>query len=197
MISGAVTAFLILNVMHGGWKGGPRIQVPQTNPEVMVDGVFSKGEWQDAGHLDVPKLGRIYVQRSTEFVYIAFEYIEAPSGMVDLFISPAEGQIYDFHASAKLGERQLKDGQFPDWTWWNNNDWVANVSRVDSFEDRTFLPTPIREFQIRRSRFPSTVWHVHFALTAMGRKNETLSEVVFPNATGEKSADGWIELLLN
>ncbi len=96
------------------------------------------------------------------------------------------------HASAKLGERQLRGGAFPDWSWWNNRDWVANVSHVDSFERRSFLPAPIREYQIRRARFPSAVWRLRFELTAMGANNETQSQVVFPLGTSNKSTAGWL-----
>lgn len=187
---------VLLSSLHIFMIGAPRIHVPRTDPSIMIDGALSKGEWQHAARVDIPGTGRVYVQRSAEFVYIAVEYTRAPSGIVDLFVSPANGQIYDFHASAKLGERQLVGNQFPEWIWWNNDDWTANVSRVDSFEERTFLPTPIREFQIRRSRFASAIWRVRFALTAMGSNNETLSETVFPENTSEKSTDGWLELSL-
>ena len=50
----------------------------------------------------------------------------SPSGIVDLYLSPAAGEIHDFHSSAKLGERQLFGNSFPHWTWWNNRDWIAN-----------------------------------------------------------------------
>src|SRR5215510_13341489 len=91
------------------------IRVPDTLSVVMIDGVLSKAEWQRAARVEVPGIAELYFQRSHEFVYLAVEYTHAPSGIVDLYVSPAQGEIYNLHASAKLGERQMRDGTFPEW----------------------------------------------------------------------------------
>lgn len=190
------TLFLLLCVSHAAGHNDHHIQVPPTSSAVMIDGVFSEGEWQQAVSVDVPGTARLYFQRSADFVYIAVQYTNSPSGIVDLYLSPREREIFDLHASAKLGERQLSANTFPDWRWWNNHDWTANISRVDSFEQRTFLPTPIREYQIRHSRFGSNAWRVRFELTAMGPNNETQAHVIFPHGTTDTSTAGWLELNL-
>jgi len=158
--------------------------------------VFSEGEWQRAVSVDVPGTAKLYFQRSADFVFISVQYTSRPSGIVDLHVSPREGEVFDLHASAKLGERQLRDNTFPEWNWWNNRDWTANTSRVDSFEKRTFLPAPIREYQIRYSRFSSSTWRVRFELTAMGTNNETLEHTIFPQGTSDNSTAGWLQLRL-
>jgi len=186
----------ILFVLQVAAASNLQIRAPHTSSIVMIDGVLSKGEWQDSTRIEVPGVAHVYIQRSTEFVYIAFEYTHSPSGIVDLYLSPTEGEIYDLHASAKLGERQLNPEGFPDWAWWNNHDWTANVSRVDSFEKRTFLPTRVREYQIRRSRFPSKLWRLRFELTAIGTDNQTESVTIFPPRTADKSSAGWLLLSL-
>ncbi len=173
------------------------VRIPQTSCNVMIDGVLSEGEWQKALRIDVPGTAELYFQRSAKFIYIAVKYTNSPSGIVDLYLSPGEGEIYDLHASAKLGERQLTGSTFSDWSWWNNRDWTANVSHVDSFEKRTFLSAPIREYQIRRSRFPSSAWRVRFELTAMGANNEKQSHSVFPPGTTGKATAGWLSLSLD
>jgi len=162
----------------------------------MIDGVFSEGEWQHAVSVDVPGTAKLRFQRTADFIYIAVRYTNSLSGIVDLYLSPREGEIYDLHASAKLGERELRGNTFPDWTWWNNRDWTANVSHIDSFEKRTFLPAPIREYQIRYSRFGSSFWRVRFELTAMRANNETQEKAVFPDGTTRKSTAGWLLLSL-
>jgi hypothetical protein len=172
------------------------IRVPQTSSAVMIDGVFSQGEWQNAILVDIPGTAKLYFQRSGDFVYIAVEYTNSPSGIVDLYLSPREGEVYDLHASAKLGERQLRGNTFSDWNWWNNRDWTANISHVDSFEKRTFLPAPIREYQIRYSRFASSAWRLRFELTTMGANNQTQSNAIFPLGTADKSTTGWLRLSL-
>ena len=131
-----------------------------------------------------------------DFVFISVQYTNRPSGIVDLYVSPREAEVFDLHASAKLGERQLRGNTFPEWNWWNNRDWTANTSRVDSFEKRTFLPAPIREYQIRYSRFSSSTWRVRFELTAMGTNNETLEHTIFPQGTSDNSTAGWLQLRL-
>lgn len=162
----------------------------------MVDGVFSKGEWDGAARLSL-RNAQLYVQQSSEFVYLAIEYARGSSGIVDLYLSPRPGEIYDLHASAKLGERRLQSAGFPDWIWWNNRDWTANVSRVDSFEKRSFLATPIREFQIRRSRFPGNSWRIRLQLTMMDATNNTQSITVFPANSTERNVSDWLRLDLN
>lgn len=62
-------------------------QAPQTSSQVMVDGVFSQGEWQSAARVEVSGAARIYLQQLTDFVYIAVEYPNSPPGIVD-FIFP-------------------------------------------------------------------------------------------------------------
>jgi hypothetical protein len=160
------------------------IQVPQSRTAVMVDGFFSEGEWKSAARIEVPNVAELYFQESSEFVYIAVRYKNAPSGIVDLYLSPGDGQIYDLHASAKLGERQLHGTTFSEWQWWNNHEWIANTSRVDSFDKRSFLPSPIREYQIRRSRFASDTWRLRFELTTMTTNNATQPVAIFPSASG-------------
>lgn len=190
------TLFLLLWVSQAAGANDLHIRVPQTSSAVMIDGVFSEGEWQHALSVDVPGTARLYFQRSGDFVYIAVQYTNSPSGIVDLYLSPREGEVFDLHASAKLGERQLRGNAFPDWSWWNNQDWTANISHVDSFEKRTFLPAPIREYQIRHSRFGSNVWRVRFELTAMGAHNETQAHAIFPHGTTDTSTAGWLQLTL-
>src|SRR5260370_476827 len=89
----------------------------------------------------------------------------------------------------------LSDATASDWTWWNNRDWTANVSRVNSFEKRTFLPTRIREYQIRRVRFPSVTWRLRFELTGMKANNETQEITIYPEGTSDKSTAGWLVLV--
>lgn len=186
---------LVFLVLQGD-QAGRHVKVPQNSPAVMIDGVLSEGEWHDAAHVEVPNTADLFFQSSSEFVYIAVKYTNSPSGIVDLYLSPQEGEVYDLHASAKLGERQLQGSKFSDWRWWNNHGWTANISRVSSFDRRTFLPTQVREYQIRRSRFGSYAWRLRFELTAMKANNDTQSVTVFPPGTTDTSTAGWLVLTL-
>lgn len=83
--------------------GQPAVHVPATSAAVMIDGEFSPGEWTRAANVEVEGAGRIYFQRSGDFVYIAVEYTRSPSGIVDLYLSEDGKAMYDLHDSAKLG----------------------------------------------------------------------------------------------
>jgi hypothetical protein len=195
-----VTPFFLLTFFllpHAVGSTELQVSVPRTRAGVMVDGVLSADEWKKAARVTVPGKVNLYFQESGEFVDIAVEYTGAPSGMVDVYLSPRKGDIYDLHASAKLGERTMSEHGFPDWRWWNNQDWTANVSRVDSFDTKTFLPTRVREFQIRLSRFERMTWHVRFELTAQNANNDTQWVMDFPDGTTASSTDGWLRLNLN
>jgi hypothetical protein len=63
-------------------------------------------------------------------------------------------EYLNLHASAKLGERRGRGGAWPEWVWWNNEGWAANLTRAESFEARRFLPDTVKEFQIRLRRLP-------------------------------------------
>jgi len=192
VILAAATA--VLPGSSGATGSDFRLQVPHTTSAVMIDGVLSPGEWQNSKAMEVPGVAILYFQQSADFAYIAVQYQNSTSGIVDLYLSPSEGEVYNLHASAKLGERKLGANGYPDWTWWNNHGWTANVSRVDSFEKRTFLPATVREFQIRRARFPSPTWRLRLELTAMNANSEPQATTVSPPGATGKSIVDWLAL---
>jgi len=192
----AVYVVALLCLASFAFAAEQQVRVPHSSTVVMVDGKLSLDEWKDAAKVEVPRVVDIYFKQAAGFVYIAVAYTKFPSGIVDLYLAPGDGQIYDLHASAKLGERQFEGGKWPEWTWWNNRDWVANVSRVDSWEKRTFLPEPIREYQIRRSRFPGDVWRVRFELTEITEQNETFPVIVLPGESNNHNPADWFVLNL-
>jgi hypothetical protein len=167
------------------------VTVPLGKP-VMVDGHISPKEWEDATEVAMPESIRLYFKQSGEFVYVCVRLPKGHSGFTDLYLSTPGGPAVNLHASAKLGERVLTDNSWPDWTWWNNADWVANVSRVDSFEKRTFLTEEVREFQIRRSRFPAGRWLARFEVSVAVKGD--YKAVTFPEGTNNKTNTGWLQL---
>jgi len=65
---------------------------------------------------------------------------------------------------------------------------------VDSWDKRIFLPEPVREYQIRRSRFPGDTWRVRFELTEMTEKNESLPVIVLPSDSNDHDPADWFVL---
>jgi hypothetical protein len=169
------------------------IRVPLGKP-VMIDGNMDASEWKDAAATEFPGLATLYVKRSDEYVWLALK-LNGKDGALDLYLSPPDGSIYDLHASAKLGERRLQRGAWPDRTWWNNEGWVANVSRADSFEKRTFLPANVRQYQIRRSRFPGPSWRVMFEILMPAEPEWKVT--TYPVGASNTHTKGWLTLQLN
>ncbi len=163
LIGTAVSCFFLFFVRIAAAQ--QTVQVPKGTDLVMIDGKLGKNEWKGAATLPLGNLASVHVKHSADYVWIAVECLTCTDFALDLYVQPEDGEIYDLHSSAKLGERQLRDGNWSDqWEWWNNNAWVANWSRVDSFQDKTFVNQQVREFQISRERFDGSTWRVMFEL---------------------------------
>jgi len=169
------------------------VHVPTGKP-VMVDGKIGPGEWSDAAEAEVPSGARLYIKTSGDFVYVAVQFPAGRSGFTDIYITSEDGGIYDLHASAKMGERRLDGGKWPEWSdWWNNRGWVANVSRVDSFEKRTFVPAGVREYQIERSRFVGREWRLMLDMS-MESPGGKYTVVRFPASASDSNPEVWLRV---
>jgi hypothetical protein len=161
---------------------------------VMVDGNIEPGEWSDAAEVKMPNDARLYLKVSGDFVYVAVQFPGSSSGFTDLYIAPAGGRLSDLHASAKLGERQFDNHKWPEWNnWWNNQGWVANVSRVDSFEKRTFLAANVREYQIKRSRFPGHEWRLMLDMSLESNGGQ-YAVTRFPTSASDSNPEKWLRV---
>jgi hypothetical protein len=45
--------------------------------------------------MEVPGVAILYFQQSADFVYIAVQYQNSTSGIVDLYLSPSEKEVYN------------------------------------------------------------------------------------------------------
>jgi hypothetical protein len=166
---------------------------------VMVDGKMSPGEWSDAAAIEAGSGAKLFAKRSANYVYLAVELPKDRNMSVDLYIAGADGVITDLHSSAKLGERTLSSKTWPsDWVWWNNVDWIANVSRFDSFVPPNFLTENVREFQIDRSRFKGSSWRVMLEIRLLKPQRGGIeSTIIFPKSATNIDVSEWLELRLN
>ena len=159
-------------------REGQSIVVPELVSPTMIDGVLSPGEW-DRAVVAKTASGTMRMKQTAEFLYVAITFPKGRSGFTDLFISTDCKRAVDLHASAKLGERRANG----DWSWWTNTDWIANVSRVDSFERRTFLPTNTREYQISLKKFAGSRWSVRAELSATNNEGRPYALASMPQRT--------------
>jgi hypothetical protein len=165
--------------------------VPHGQHVVMVDGNLVPGEWDDGASFPMADKARCYVKQSGGCVWLAVEYLAGDNFTLDVYLKPDDGALYDLHSSAKIGERRLAGGAWSDeWTWWNNDRWVANWSRVESFERRTFLPQKVREYQLSQTRFSGKSWRVMFELHAP--KQAEWRTFAFPVGAKNTSTEHWL-----
>jgi hypothetical protein len=183
-----LAALMFLITSH---SSAQHITVPRGTP-VMVDGKISPGEWRDAKSVASGD-SRIWVKQASGFVFIAVQFPADAHGFTDLMISTAPGQRIDLHASAKLGERTMSGHGWTEWKWWNNEGWTANVSRVDSFDNKVFFPEKVREYQIRRDRFPAKTWKVMVQLSIEG-KDGAYHQIALPENANENVTSTWLQL---
>lgn len=183
-----ITIFALLAIgLCGISQAQEKVRVPRGNG-ILIDGKFSPGEWQGSAEMALSDSVRLYVKASRHYVYIAVKPLQAARFGIDLYLSDAGRELHNLHVSAKLGERLLKANEYPDWQWWNNREWTANVSRVVSFEERTFLPDEVKELQISRQRFKGKQWLTMLEIhTGEGSKG-------FPAKATNKKTDNWLLL---
>lgn len=187
-----MTKMMMLAVLLMSWSfptlAQTEVKLPKGKP-VLVDGQVSAGEWNDATEIKISDQVTLAAKANSDFIFLAVKYPKPSYFGVDLYVNSVAGQLVNLHASAKLGEREFKDGKWPDWTWWNNQGWVANTSRGVTFERREFLPDEIKEFQIRRSRFPGKVWRVRLEV-------HSNSTVAFPETAEPNNPETWLKFKL-
>jgi len=216
----ALPLALLCSVLPGCIEGGatPVLQgngdvarVPETNgAPVMVDGVFSEGEWDDALMVDVSEAVKLYLKQEKGNVFIGVRCIRLITPVVDLFIQPTGSEIHQLHASAQIGERVLGGSveEDPPWVWGHSPDWYANEVRWDrglearlvaegvsegEAQYRAVFPSDGFEFQISAAKFESSEWRIRIEVPSAPDYDRPF---VFPPETERRSTDGWLILSL-
>jgi hypothetical protein len=146
-----VTGAALLSQGDGLASEGQRrspIKVPRGS-SILLDGKVDKAEWGDALPAGAPDSGAVYLKRDEKYLYVAVRTAEQEGTSVDLYFDPGDAnRVLNLHASAKLGEREGSFEHWPEWVWWNNSNWAANVARAASFQPPAFLADEAKEFQI-------------------------------------------------
>lgn len=147
---------LAAGVGQAGEVGSGAAAIPQGR-HVLVDGRLSAREWTDGLEVALGSSMRLAVKRDQTFLYLAVIPEDGSLFSVDLFFDEVGAGVLNLHASAKLGERTGRFGGWPEWDWWNNRGWAANVVRPESFDPLKFRPDEAKEFQVELARLPSTI----------------------------------------
>jgi hypothetical protein len=189
------------------------IMVPEGNGKpVLLDGLFSPGEWEDAEKIIIHPNVHLYLKKYGGHVFIGIKITPYKTSVVDMFISADGKSIHHLHASAQIGERLVNDNSGlwdkPSFIWGYSVDWYANEIRWDNgkmqelmkkgkgrneAQEMSYFKYDGFEFQIKESKFSSDCWMFRI-LVPMAPDFD--NPVVFPEGTEMKSTNGWLRLEL-
>ncbi|MBF8964903.1 hypothetical protein I0P70_16765 [Pontibacter sp. FD36] len=198
MIKSFILPWLLLASI-GSRHAPDQVAIPKGKP-VMVDGRFSAGEWTDAKTLKVQEDIMLYLKQSADYVYIG---VQAPvqnyrSGWMELYLADGPESIVNLHASRKLGERKLMNGEWGPWKeWWTNQGkWHANYYRPDDVqEDGRWKVVQLQdegwEYQIRRSAFGNGPWKIMLDVSLMAEEVQTIK---YPSNAEDTNPENWLLL---
>lgn len=187
------------------------IRIPEGDGEpVLLDGLFSEGEWEDAEKIDIHPNVSLYLKKYKGHVFVGIKIAPFRISVVDMFISPDGKSIHHLHASAQIGERivHANSGPWdnPPFIWGNSVDWYANEIRWDNekmqelmkqgkssdeAQGMSYYKYDGFEFQIKRSKFPSDRWLFRIEVPMAPNFDKP---VIYPAGTAMKSTEGWIAL---
>lgn len=165
----------------------PALKVP-AGSAVLPDGRMEPTEWDDAALIPFGDHGLARIKRDEDYLYVGVQPTTTQMFGIDLYFDDGRPTILNLHASASLGEREGSGDKWPEWSWWNNHGWIANVTRVESWEPRKFLRDDAKEFQIRLSRFKRS--SVGFGLDVATRDGALMLPAGKPGSHGRT----WIRL---
>ena len=177
---------------------------------VLLDGLFSPGEWEDAKRLDLDDNVSLFLKSYGGHVLIGVKISPFRTSVVEMFISPDGRAIHHLHASAQIGERRVNENSGPwdnpPFVWGDTPDWQANEIRWDegkmqalikegksegAAQEMSMFKYDGFEFQIRRSKFGPGPWLFRVEVPTAPRFDKP---VVFPGGTTMKSTAGWAKL---
>lgn len=169
-----------------------QLRVPYDPVPVMIDGRFGKDEWKRAAAVRVNDSTFIYLKQDKRYIYwcLHIKGREPVLAAVDFYMQTGD-TLRNLHASAKLGERTFSAGRYGVWNWWNNEKWWATVSRIDKYEQRTFKPDEVKEFQLDKNRFTHKEFKLMFEMVFPAQLI-----MKFPIAADTTKSASWLALRL-
>ncbi len=205
----------VMNLIAGGADAPAddtrSFRVPEGDGRpVLIDGLFSPGEWEDAGKIDIDQAVVLYLKKYRGHVFIGVKITPFRTSVVDLFISPEGKTIHHLHASAQIGERVVNEHsglwEAPPFIYGYSVDWYANEIRWDNnkvqelttkgmdggrAQEMSYFKYDGYEFQVRQSKFPGDRWLLR-VLVPMAPDFD--KPVLYPGGTEMTSTNGWLSL---
>ncbi len=176
---------------------------------VLTDGIFTPGEWDDAKKIKINDTITLLVKQYMGIFYLGIYCPDLRMPVSDLFISSEEGDIYQFHISAQLGEIKLnpegeKDPEFEygNTSGWYGNEIRWNYGKAQELQQQgktnteaqlaTIFPHEGHEYMFRLAKFNSSrTLKIRLELLYSGHWD---NPTVYPEGTKNKDLTGWLEL---
>jgi hypothetical protein len=172
---------------------------------VLLDGLFSPGEWDDALKVPVHERVELLLKRNSGHLFLGLKFKDALGVIVDLWLTADDRTVFQMHSSGQLGEATLTLPAADEWPGTRigyTKDWDANEIKSDSRKKaawqaagrpaegyrKTLLPSDGKEFQVLLSKFSSRRLKMRF------RAGDREGLIVYPGGTDLKGTDGWQEI---
>jgi|GEM_PF-1352247 len=186
-----------------------RLAVPEGNGKpVLLDGLFAPGEWDDALKVPIHERIDLFLKTNSGHLFLGLKFEDAAGVIVDLWMTSDDKTVYQLHSSGQLGEGTLSLPAADEWPGTligYSKDWDANEIKSDSKKKaqwqaagrpegeyrKVLFPSDGKEFQIVLSKFPGRRLKMRF------RSGDPEGLVIYPKNTDLKSADGWLELVVD
>lgn len=175
-------------------------EASSSSSPILIDGMFSKDEWQDARTVKVNDSVTLLFKQFKGHVFIGVKTDTPYPAYVDMFLQTENNELYNLHASMQIGERRLTGDSWTDrepaWRWGNHVGWIANESKYDQTKDRSLpdkekvFPFEGREFQLLRSRFAGKIWKLRVEVRG------STEDVVYPVNSQRTETASWLILRL-
>lgn len=161
-------------------------------PAPMIDQHLDDAAWRHAVRRVLPNGIEIWAQQDSAYFYVAVKALAPRIVGMEFYVAEKPGRLVNLHASAYLGERVAENGRWPEWTWWNENGWVATiVPYLIQDNQRRFTVLDGKEFQFSKARFDAARYRVRLELHH-GPDRST----IYPADSAEFDPAGWLELVL-
>ena len=184
------------------------VVVPEGNGQpVLIDGLFSPGEWDDALIRPINDRVDLYLKVNSGHLFLGLKYEDAVGVITDIWMTSDDRTVYQMHSSGQLGEAVLSlpvGDNMPETIMGCTKDWDANEIKSDSKKKaewqaagrpvegyrKVLFPSDGKEYQIVLSKFSGR--RIKMRLLAGDPKGL----IIYPEKSGLKSTDNWLELVL-
>jgi hypothetical protein len=180
------------------------VKVPATGTsEIVPDGRIAGAEWSDATRVSLGEGVTLLIKANDDQIAIAVKSAARGPQFTDLYVSAADGQIWNLHVEKETSERKLTGATWtandPAFVPYNNANWQANVVELKPNADPTapiakqVKPYDGQEFLISRSQFAGKQWHLRVEAHDLAQEKPDL---VYPAASDPHDTSGWATITL-